>query len=84
MDSLDGRVSFIGPLFSESRLGDVVAGNPGHQSCLLLSVAVSESEGNHVEATGNIIQFPSVYSHEIRHEPPAQSFSLMLSRHKRS
>ena len=75
MDSLDGRVGFIGPQVSEGLLGDVVAGDPGHQGGLLLSDAVSEGEGDHVEATGNIIHFTSVDSHEIRHEPPAQSFS---------
>ena len=75
MDSLDGRVGLIVPRISEGRLGDVVASDPGHQGCLLLSVAISEGEGNHVESTGNILQFTSVYSHEIRHEPPTQNFT---------
>ena len=75
MDSLDGRVSMIGPNDRRLVLVEFVAGNPGHQRCLFLSVAINEGERDHVEATGNIFQFPVVYSHEIRDEPAAESFS---------
>ena len=73
MGSLDGRVSLIGP--SDRRLVDVVAGDSCHQPCLLLRVAISEGERDHVEAAGNILHFAIVDSHEIRDEPAAQSFS---------
>ena len=73
MDSLDGREGMIGP--NGRRLVEGVAGDSGHQRCLLLFVAINESERDHVEATGNIFQFPVVYSHEIRDEPAAESFS---------
>ena len=75
MDSLDGRISFISGPVSDSRLADFVSSNPAHQGCLLLLVAVREGERNYVEATGNIAQFTAVNTHEVCHEPAAESFA---------
>ena len=75
MDSPDGRVSFI--LMSDGGPGDVVAGNSGHQGRLLLRPrgAVNQGERDHVETTGDVVQFASVHSQEIRDKPAAQSLS---------
>ena len=75
MDSLDRRVGLVCDQISDGCLADVVAGNSRHQCCLLLRVAVSKSEGNHVETTGNIPQVPSVHSQEVCDEPAGQRFS---------
>ena len=75
MCGLYGGEGGVGVGVNDVLLSDGVAGQPGGQGGLLLLGAVSEGEGHHVDAAGNILEVPGPHPEEGSDDPAADSGS---------